>query len=122
MRLTSNFVVSALVRRAQNEGAYATIARHGDDMAGAIFVLVDGLDGNAALYGPAPPMMNDDALPADAALTGNRLFAVRELSPESSREVAEAILASEARFDPDLWVVDIEDKLMRAFVPIVTTS
>lgn len=122
MRLTSDFVVSALVRRAQNEGAYATVARHGDNMAGAIFVLVDGLDGNAVLYGPAPPMMDDDALPADAALTGNRLFAIREISPQSNRAAAEAILASEARFDPDLWVVDIEDKLMRAFVPVVAAS
>lgn len=119
MRLTSDFVVSALVRRAQGEGAYATVARHGDNTAGAIFVLVDGLDGTAALYGPAPPMMDDAPLPADAALTGNRLFAVRELSPEPSRAAAETILASEARFDPDLWVVDIEDRQMRAFVPII---
>lgn len=122
MRLTSDFVVSALVRRAQIEGAYATIARHGDDMAGAIFVLVDGLDGTAALYGPAPPMMGDGPLPDDAALTGNRLFAVRELSPEPSRAAAEAVLASEARFDPDLWVVDIEDRKMRAFVPVIAVD
>lgn len=122
MRLTSDFVVSALVRRAQGEGAYATVARHGDDMAGAIFVLVDGLDGTAALYGPAPPMMDDGPLPADAALTGNRLFAVRELSPEPNRAAAEAILASEARFDPDLWVVDIEDRHMRAFVPVIAAD
>lgn len=119
MRLTSDFVVSALVRRVQAEGAYATVARHGDDMAGAIFVLVDGLEGTAALYGPAPPMMDDGPLPADAALTGNRLFSVRDLLPEPSRAAAEAIIASEVRFDPDLWVVDIEDRQMRAFVPLV---
>lgn len=119
MRLSSDFVVSALVRRAQNDGAYATVARHGDDMAGAIFVLVDGLSGKVALYGPAPPMMDDGPLPDDAALTGNRLFAVRQLLPEPSRAAAEAVLANEARFDPDLWIVDIEDKHMRAFVPVV---
>lgn len=122
MRLTSEFVVSALVRRAQNEGAYATVARHGDDMAGAIFVLVDGLDGTVALYGPAPPTLDEEALPADAALTGNRLFAARPLSPEASREAADAVLASEMRFDPDIWVIDIEDRQMRAFVPIVFSS
>jgi hypothetical protein len=88
-------------------------------MAGAIFVLVDGLDGSAALYGPAPPMIDDGTLPADAALTGNRLFAARELMPEPSRASAEAILASEVRFDPDLWIVDIEDRQRRAFVPVV---
>lgn len=119
MRLTSDLVVGALVRRVQNADSYATIARHGDDMAGAIFVLVDGLDGKVDLYGPAPPIMDDRPLPHDAALTGNRLFTLRDLVPEPSRAVAEAILASEARFDPDLWIVDIEDKQMRAFVPLI---
>ncbi|MFN3224984.1 MAG: DUF1491 family protein [Hyphomicrobiales bacterium] len=119
MRLTSDFVVSALVRRVQGEGAYATVARHGDDTAGAIFVLVDGLDGKVALYGPAPPQMDDAPLPADAALTGNRLFARIPLEPEPTRAAAEEALQRQMRFDPDVWVVDIEDRKMRAFVPTV---
>lgn len=119
MRLTSEFVVSALVRRVEGEGAYATVARRGDAMAGAIFVLVDGLDGTVALYGPAPPMMDDGPLPDDAALTGNRMFAFVPLEPEASREVAEGVIAREMRFDPDVWVVDIQDRKMRNFVPTV---
>jgi len=77
MRLTSGFITGALVRRVEGEGAYATIARHGDDTAGAIFVLVDGLEGRVALYGPALPRMDDEPMPEDAALTGNRLFRQR---------------------------------------------
>ena len=118
MRLTSEFVVSALVRRAEGEGAYATVARRGDATAGAIFVLVDGLEGKIALYGPAPPMMDDGSLPADAALTGNRVFASVPLEPIASREAAEEAIAREARFDPDIWVIDIEDRKMRCFVPV----
>ncbi len=121
MRLTSDFVVSALVRRVEGEGAYATVARRGDNTAGAIFVLVDGLEGEVALYGPAPPQMDDEPLPADAALTGNRLFAVIPLEPEPTRAAADEALQRQMRFDPDVWVVDIEDRHMRAFVPVVAT-
>jgi hypothetical protein len=121
MRLTSDFVVSALVRRAQGEGSYVTVAHHGDDTAGAIFVLVDGLEGVVALYGPAPPLMDEDAMPADAALTGNRLFAEVALQPDSTRATAQAYLAKQMRFDSDLWVVDIEDRQMRCFLPVVAS-
>ncbi|MFK7793271.1 MAG: DUF1491 family protein [Devosiaceae bacterium] len=120
MRLNSDFVVGALVRRVQDKGAYATIANHGDDSAGAIFVLVDGLDGRVALFGPAPPKMDDDPLPDDAALTGNRLFAAVPLEPRATRQAAEDYLARQKRFDADIWVVDIEDRQMRSFVPVVT--
>lgn len=119
MRLTSDFITGTLVRRVQNAGAFATIARHGDDTAGAIFVLVDGLEGRVALYGPALPRMDDDPLPADAALTGNRLFRPMPLDPEPTREAAEAFLERQVRFDQDVWIVDIEDRQMRPFVPVV---
>ncbi len=119
MRLTSEFVVSALLRRVEGQGAYATVARRGDATAGAIFVFVDGLDGTVALYGPAPPMIDAGPLPADAALTGNRVFASIPLEPHGSREAAEQVIAREARFDPDVWVVDIEDRKMRCFVPVM---
>lgn len=119
MRLTSEFVVSALIRRVQGEGAYATVARHGDDSAGAIFVLMDGLQGSVALYGPALPQMDDDAPPLDASLTGNRLFAAVPLTPQADRAAAEAYLAKQLRFDSDIWVVDIEDRQMRSFLPVV---
>ena len=124
MRLTSEFVVSALVRRVHGEGAFATIARRGDATAGAIFVLVDGLNGEVALYGPAPPMTDEVVHPIDAALTGNRLFASVDLADMSSdgpldRSMAERYLERQAVFDPDLWIVDIEDRDRRAFVPVV---
>ena len=117
MRLTTDFVVSALIRRVEGEGAYATVARRGDPTAGTLFVLVDGLAGEVALYGPAPPSLSDAPLPAEAALTGNRLFALIDLG-QPTRAAAEAYLASEMRFDPDGWVVDVDDRKMRAFVPL----
>ncbi|MFV8096477.1 DUF1491 family protein, partial [Enterobacter cloacae complex sp.6730737] len=51
MRLKSAIFVSALLRRAQVEGAYGVVVRRGSEEAGAIFVKVSRLDGTAALYG-----------------------------------------------------------------------
>ncbi|MGD1888256.1 MAG: DUF1491 family protein [Cohaesibacteraceae bacterium] len=119
MRLTSDFVVSVLIRRVEQAGAYATVARRGDATAGAIFVLVDGLLGEVALYGPAPFTLDDKPLPDEAAITGNRLFVRMPLEPDQTRAAAEAVIEREERFDSDLWLVDIEDRAMRAFVPVV---
>lgn len=121
MRLTSDFVVGVLVRRAQAAGAFATIARKGDATAGALFVLVDGLAGQVALYGPAPAYLADEKLPDDAALTGNRLFVLIDLGSDNTRQAAENAIAREARFDSDIWVIDIEDRAMRSFVPVIET-
>ena len=120
MRLSSDFIVGTLIRRIQAAGAYATLARRGDAAAGAIFVLVDGLDGQVALYGPAPPMMDDAPLPDEAALTGNRLFIALPLA-EPTRAAAQAHMDRQARFDSDLWLLEIEDRAMRPFVPIVAS-
>lgn len=123
MRLTSDFVVSALVRRVHAEGAFATVAHRGDPTAGAIFILVDGLNGEVELYGPAPPMTDETVHPVDAALTGNRIFAKVDLKDASQtegidRSIAERYLERQLSFDPDLWVVDIEDRDRRSFVPL----
>ena len=47
------------------EGAIATVARRGAEEAGAIFVIVDWLDGTADLFGPAPQSALRQFKPAD---------------------------------------------------------
>ncbi len=111
MRLKSAIFVSALVRRAQVEGAYAVVARRGAEEAGAIYVKVNALDGTAALYGPAPPSLSDDAFP------GERRFELL-VPPGSPESQADARLTSEARFDPDIFVVEIEDRAGRHFLDL----
>lgn len=119
MRLASDFVVAALVRRAETAGAYAVVARKGDPSAGAIYVLVDSLSGRVVLYAPAPAYRVPERMPDEAALTGNRLFVPVPLEPEADRARAEAYIASEARLDADLWLVEIEDRAMRSFLPVL---
>lgn len=100
-----------LRRRAEAAGAYVSIARRGAEEAGTVFVLVDRRDGNVDLYGPAPQSVFDDKRPAD------RLF-VRVAEVNTAAE-ASSRLANEVRFDPDLWVIDIDDRQGRSFVDII---
>jgi hypothetical protein len=112
MRVTTSLFVAALIRRAANAGASAVVQRHGSDEAGALFISVDRLDGTVDLYSPAPnsAFMDEQPLPSD------RLFTrVAAAAPDA---VVADRLAREARFDPDLWVVTIEDRQGRAFVEL----
>lgn len=102
MRVTSALWVAAYVRRAFVEGGFAAVTRRGAQEAGAIFVVVDRLDGTFDLYGQAPQSAFGTDRPAD------RLFSLIESGID--RERLSARVASETRFDPDLWVVELEQK------------
>jgi hypothetical protein len=104
MRLKSAIWVAAYIRRCQVEGIFAAVRRHGADEAGAIFIKVNRLDGNADLYGPAPQTAFDEAQPADRAFA-----AALKTQPAPDTDV-EAYLVREMRFDPDVWIVEIEDR------------
>lgn len=108
MRLASAFWVSALLRRAGLAGAAAVVRRRGDESAGAIWVVVDRLDGTVDLHVPAPQSLVDD----DTA--GDRRF--ETVAARAAPADVEARIASEVRFDPDLWVVEVEDRAGRSFV------
>jgi hypothetical protein len=111
LRVTSSLWVSALLRRCYLDGATAVVMRRGAEEAGAIFVLVDRLDGTVDLYGPAPQTAFGEEPPTD------RLFQLlREKVPGAE---ADKRLARERDFDPDLWVVAIEDRAGRPFVELM---
>ncbi|MGE4373297.1 MAG: DUF1491 family protein [Xanthobacter sp.] len=111
MRLKSGIFVSALLRRAQVEGAYGLVVRRGSEEAGVIFVKVNALDGTAALYGPALQSAFEDDHPAD------RKFSIL-VPPGQPEAEADARLVKEIRFDPDLWVVELEDRQGRHFLDL----
>lgn len=111
MRLKSGIWVSAYLRRCNVEGVFAAVRRRGAEEAGAIFIKVSRLDGSASLYGPAPQSVFDDARPADRFFTA----VLGEVNPVADAEV-EARLAREIRYDPDVWIVEIEDRAGRSFL------
>jgi hypothetical protein len=111
MRLKTNIWVGAYLRRCQVEGAFAAVRRRGAEEAGAVFVKVATLDGNAMLYAPAPQTVYDDSRPID------RFFVpvTKEPLPEAA---VEERLVKEIRFDPDAWIVETEDKQGRHFLDL----
>lgn len=116
MRLKSAIWVSAYLRRCNVEGAFAVVRRHGADEAGAIFIKVSRLDGSAVLYGPAPQAVFDDDQPAERLFTA--VLGGDAPVPEAD---IEARLAREFKFDPDLWIVEVEDRAGRHFLDRVVS-
>jgi hypothetical protein len=102
MRLRSDIFVAAYVRLRNSENAFAVVRRKGAAEAGAIFVCIDRLDGTADLYGPAPQAIFDDARP-------DRLFQKLTKGGATPLDVSER-LAKEMRFDPDVWIIDVDDR------------
>ena len=111
MRLKTNIWVGAYLRRCQVAGAFSAVRRRGAEEAGAVFIKVATLDGNAMLYVPAPQTVYDDSRPVD------RFFVpvAKEPLPEAA---VEERLTREIRFDPDAWIVETEDKQGRHFLDI----
>jgi hypothetical protein len=111
MRLRSDIWVSAYLRRCAVVGVTAVLRRRGAAEAGAIFVKVDRLDDTATLYGPAPPT---EELPQGVDRLFTRLHAPSTVTPAE----IEARLAKERRFDPDIWIVEVEDRDGRSFLDL----
>ncbi|MGC1777821.1 MAG: DUF1491 family protein [Xanthobacteraceae bacterium] len=113
MRLKTALWVAAYLRRCQVEGTFGVVRRHGAEEAGAVFVRISRLDGTSDLFGPAPQSTLDTSLGADRAFTASF---PRQPTPD---DAVEAKLAREMKFDPDLWIVEVEDPAGRNFLDIV---
>lgn len=111
MRLKSSIWVAAYLRRCQTSGVFGAVRRRGAEEAGAVFVKVALLDGTALLFTPAPQTAYEDSRPVE------RAFVAMSPQPVPESDV-EARLAREVRFDPDLWIVEIEDKAGRHFLDL----
>lgn len=101
MRLKSAIWVSAFLRTHQAEGRFGAVIHKGAEEAGAVYVIVNHLDGTLHLFGPAPGPAYDD--------NGNRRFAI-ELDGPVTQDRVDALLQRRRAADPDIWVVEIEDR------------
>jgi hypothetical protein len=106
MRVTSALWVAAYIRRCASEGAFAVVARHGDDTAGAILIKINALDGGAVqLLGPAPAGLD--------TVERDRLWVSVTSGPERA---VDDYIARQLEFDSDLWVIEVEDRQGRHFL------
>ncbi len=105
VELKTEVWASALIRRAAIAGAFAAVARKGDRDAGAVLVKVASLDGRARLYAPA----------RDGE--GERIWLDLSSGALGEREAdVDDYVEKRARTDPDLWVIEVEDKHGRHFL------
>lgn len=95
-RLTADFWVRAYLNRLRLADIPAFVTAKGDATAGAVLVKLNTLDGQARAYQRSFDL-----------LSGQRAWVV--LAEGDDAEV-EAALARQRDFDPDLWVIEVEDR------------
>ncbi len=102
-RLKAGIFVRAVIRRAEVAGAQAYVVRMGSEEAGAVFLKISRLDGTCTVL--------------DQARDGSgELVWVRPLGEACDDARAAQFFERQVKFDPDLWIVEIEDRQGRAFV------
>ena len=99
MRLTAEIWVAAYLKRLSLLEIPAFITSKGDASAGAVLVKLNTLDGQATLFQRGFDLMS-----------GERRWDV--LSEGAEAEV-DASVRTQRSFDPDLWVIEVEDKAGR---------
>lgn len=102
MLLNSDLWVGALIRRAQLEGAAATVVRKGDARAGTVIVKAYNTSTREA-------RVFSEAFGPD----GDRLWIQPVQGAESD---IDAYIERQRGYDPDIWVVEIEDRQGRDFL------
>jgi hypothetical protein len=101
--LSTDLWAAALIRRAELAGAFATVARKGDARAGTVIVKAfDTSTRRARLY--------SEAFGPD----GERLW-MQPVQSDFESEL-DQYLERQIGYDPDLWIIEIEDREGRHFI------
>ena len=98
-RLATSLWVAAYRRRLDLAQIPCYVVAHGDDTAGAVLVKLATLDGQARLFTRRFDLMTD-----------SRRW---EVLREGDEAEVDAGIARERRGDPDLWVIEVEDRAGR---------
>lgn len=102
MRLTAEFWVHAYLARLRLANIPAFVVAHGDDTAGAVWIKLSLLDGTAALFQRRFDLLSD-----------TRRWDEVERGDETA---IDALIDRERRRDPDLWVIEVEDRAGRTLL------
>ncbi|MEO0389739.1 MAG: DUF1491 family protein [Pseudomonadota bacterium] len=98
-RLTARFWVDAYLARLRFVDIPAFVVVHGDDTAGSVLVKVNTLDGQARAFCRGFDLTS-----------GARVWDT--LTDGDEAEVDAAVMR-QRQFDPDLWVIEVEDRAGR---------
>lgn len=100
--LTAEFWVRAYLKRLELNSIPAYVLRHGNDASGAVLVKCARLDGTAEAFQRSFDLM-----------TGARTWMSLVRGPEAD---VDASIRKQQSFDPDLWVIEIEDRAGRTLL------
>lgn len=98
-RLTARFWVDAYLARLRLADIPAFVVAHGDDTGGAVLVKLNTLDGHAVAFQRSFDLMS-----------GERAWVVLA---EGDEAVVDEAITRQRSFDPDLWVIEVEDRHAR---------
>lgn len=101
-RLATHVWVGAYLQRARLADLPVYVTAHGDDDAGAVIVKCATLDGRAKAFHRSFDLGS-----------GARVWALLSEGPEPE---VDAALARQRSFDPDLWLIEIEDRQGRTLL------
>lgn len=98
-RLTARFWVDAYLTRLRLHDIPAFVVSHGDDTAGSVMVKLNMLNGHARVFQRSYDLLEDQAK--------------WDMTQEDvEHEVDATILRARSR-DPDIWVIEVEDRAGR---------
>lgn len=98
-RLTSEIWIAAYLTRLRQAAIPAFIVRKGDATAGAVLVKLNTLDGSATCFQRSFDLVS-----------GERQWVVLAEGPEAE---VDRKVARQREFDPDIWVIEVEDRTGR---------
>ncbi len=101
-RLTAEFWVRAYLARLRLADIPAFVTARGDGTAGAVIVKVNTLDGRGRAFHRTFDLQ-----------MGARVWG---LLAEGTEAEVDAALARQRRYDPDLWVIEVEDRAGRSLL------
>lgn len=113
MRLKSEIWVHAFLRRTFVQGVFGAVLRKGAPEAGAIYVVINRLDGTVRVLGPPPGSAIDEM--------GERLW-TEVIPPVISSADVTPFIERLAKFDPDIWVVEVEDRSGTAGLTVLASD
>ncbi|MFA4994565.1 MAG: DUF1491 family protein [Bdellovibrionales bacterium] len=103
-RPPTSLYVSAIARGAEREGVPITVVHRGDPNSGTIILKINLLNGTARVL-------------IEARFNDERVWTPATGEDPMSDAKAESYMARQTNTDPDVWLVEIEDKKGRLWFP-----
>lgn len=94
-RLSTSVLVTALMRRAESEGGFATVLMKGDPTVGSVLVILNERGGNQRVL--------------ERILQSGGRYSWQEavMQGADSKGEIQSLLERRRRFDPDLWLIEL---------------